>query len=145
MQVQHSYNSSTNGWILLTHVSTLSVTKERPQILLGKNRTHDFRTSRCAGYLLDHSGDEGYCTLTLIAMQGHKKLYYCGTHCKMRYYDWSIRTVSVKDIVTYLLAFGIYTGSHSYPQEASIVVPAVVSVPDRFSWQLRPDSRDIMI
>ena len=26
----------------------------------GKNRTHDFRTSRCAAYLLDHSGDE--CT-----------------------------------------------------------------------------------
>ena len=24
----------------------------------GKNRTHDFRTSRCAGCLLDHSGDE---------------------------------------------------------------------------------------
>ena len=24
----------------------------------GKNRTHDFRTSRCAGYLLDHSGDK---------------------------------------------------------------------------------------
>ena len=24
----------------------------------GKNRTHDFRTSRCAGYLLDHLGDE---------------------------------------------------------------------------------------
>ena len=24
----------------------------------GKNRTHDFRTSRCAAYLLDHSGDE---------------------------------------------------------------------------------------
>ena len=24
----------------------------------GKNRTHDFRTSRCVGYLLDHSGDE---------------------------------------------------------------------------------------
>ena len=57
MQVQHYYNSSTNGWILLTHVPTLSVTKERTQILLGKNRTHDFRTSRCAGYLLDHSGD----------------------------------------------------------------------------------------
>ena len=34
MQVQHSYNSSTNGWILLTHVPTLSVTKERTQILL---------------------------------------------------------------------------------------------------------------
>ena len=25
----------------------------------GKNRTHDFRTSRCASCLLDHSGDEG--------------------------------------------------------------------------------------
>ena len=24
-----------------------------------KNRTHDFRTSRCTGYLLEHSGDEG--------------------------------------------------------------------------------------
>ena len=24
----------------------------------GKNRTHDFRTSRCAGYLPDHSSDE---------------------------------------------------------------------------------------
>ena len=24
----------------------------------GKNRAHDFRTSRCAGYLLDHSGDD---------------------------------------------------------------------------------------
>ena len=24
----------------------------------GKNRTHDFRTSRCAAYLLDHLGDE---------------------------------------------------------------------------------------
>ena len=34
MQVQHSYNSSTNGWILLTHVPTLSATKERKQILL---------------------------------------------------------------------------------------------------------------
>ena len=29
----------------------------------GKNRTHDFRTSRCAGYLLDH-----YCKRT-----GHKE------------------------------------------------------------------------
>ena len=34
MQVHHSYNSSTNGWILHTHVPTLSVTKERTQILL---------------------------------------------------------------------------------------------------------------
>ena len=60
MQVQHSYyNLSTNGWILFTHVPTLSVTKERTQkSYFGKNRTHDFRTSRCAAYLLDHSGDK---------------------------------------------------------------------------------------
>ena len=80
--------------------------KKEHKSYFGKNRTHDFRTSRCAGYLLDHSGDEDckyktsswhlngfpdgsnivgsvnniipgrspplYCTLTLIAMQGHQ-------------------------------------------------------------------------
>ena len=35
--------------------------KKEHKFYFGKNRTHDFRTtSRCAGYLLDHSGDEGY-------------------------------------------------------------------------------------
>ena len=33
--------------------------KNEQKSYFGKNRTHDFRTSRCAGYLLDHSGDEG--------------------------------------------------------------------------------------
>ena len=33
--------------------------KKKPKSYFGKNRTHDFRTSRCADYLLDHSGDEG--------------------------------------------------------------------------------------
>ena len=32
--------------------------KKEHKSYFGKNRTHDFRTSRCAGYLLDHSGDE---------------------------------------------------------------------------------------
>ena len=32
--------------------------KKKHKSYLGKNRTHDFRTSRCAAYLLDHSGDE---------------------------------------------------------------------------------------
>ena len=32
--------------------------KKEDKSYFGKNRTHDFRTSRCAGYLLDHSGDE---------------------------------------------------------------------------------------
>ena len=32
--------------------------KKEHKSYFGKNRTHDFRTSRCAAYLLDHSGDE---------------------------------------------------------------------------------------
>ena len=32
--------------------------KKQQKSYFGKNRTHDFRTSRCADYLLDHSGDE---------------------------------------------------------------------------------------
>ena len=35
--------------------------KKEHKSCFGKNRTQDFRTSRCAGYLLDHSGDM-YCT-----------------------------------------------------------------------------------
>ena len=31
--------------------------KKEHKSCFGKNRTHDFRTSRCADYLLDHSGD----------------------------------------------------------------------------------------
>ena len=33
--------------------------KKEHKSYFGKNRTHDFRTNRCAGYLLDHSGVEG--------------------------------------------------------------------------------------
>ena len=32
--------------------------KKEHKSYFGKSRTHDFRTSRCAAYLLDHSGDE---------------------------------------------------------------------------------------
>ena len=32
--------------------------KKEHKSYFGKNRTHDFRTSRCAAYLLDHSGEE---------------------------------------------------------------------------------------
>ena len=34
------------------------VRKKEHKSYFGKNRTLEFRTSRCAGYLLDHSGDE---------------------------------------------------------------------------------------
>ena len=33
--------------------------KKEHKSYFGENRTHDFRTSRCAGYLLDHSGITG--------------------------------------------------------------------------------------
>ena len=32
--------------------------KKQQKSYFVKDRTHDFRTSRCAGYLLDHPGDE---------------------------------------------------------------------------------------
>ena len=35
-----------------------SLRKKEHKFYFFKNRTHDFRTSRCAGYLLDHSGDK---------------------------------------------------------------------------------------
>ena len=59
MQVQHSYNSSTPmvEFYLLTFPRFPLREKEHKSYFC-KNRTHDFRTSRCAGYLLDHSGDE---------------------------------------------------------------------------------------
>ena len=34
--------------------------KKEHKSYFGKNRTHDFRISRCAGYLLDHSGGTRY-------------------------------------------------------------------------------------
>ena len=37
-----------------------SLRKKEHKPYFGKNRTYDFRTSRCAGYLLDHSGDESF-------------------------------------------------------------------------------------
>ena len=40
--------------------------KKEHKSYFGKNRTHDFRTSRCAVYLLDHSGDEGTTKLNRI-------------------------------------------------------------------------------
>ena len=38
--------------------------KKEHKSYFGKNRTHDFRTSRCTGYLLDHSGDYMYSIYT---------------------------------------------------------------------------------
>ena len=42
--------------------------KKEHKSYFGKNRTHDFRTSRCAAYLLDHSGDERCCTVNTCSL-----------------------------------------------------------------------------
>ena len=48
--------------------------KKEHNSYFGTNRTHDFRTSRCAGYLLDHSGDEGYAFKMFFNYNGFKSL-----------------------------------------------------------------------
>ena len=48
--------------------------KKEHKSYFGKNRTHDFRTSRCAAYLLDHSGD--YEVITILEFS-YKPTNYC--------------------------------------------------------------------
>ena len=48
----------------------------------GKNRTHGFRSSRCAGYLLDHSGDEG--SLGWDRQRDYNSAFIGHTHRKSR-------------------------------------------------------------
>ena len=43
--------------------------KKEHKSYFGKNRTHDFRTSRCADYLLDHSGDDYHRGTRINAMK----------------------------------------------------------------------------
>ena len=59
IQVQHSYTTRQPmvEFYLLTF-PRFPLRKKEHKSYFGKNRTHDFRTSRCAAYLLDHSGDE---------------------------------------------------------------------------------------
>ena len=42
--------------------------KKEHKSYFGKNQTHDFRTSKCAGYLLDHSGGECDRTNTSVSI-----------------------------------------------------------------------------
>ena len=55
--------------------------KKEHKSYFSKNQTHDFRTSRCAGYLLDHSGDEGTVCRIYSCSQSYRyslipKLYH---------------------------------------------------------------------
>ena len=48
-----------NQWLNFTYTfPRLPLQKKEHKSYFGKNWTHDFRTTRCAGYLLDHSGVE---------------------------------------------------------------------------------------
>ena len=49
--------------------------KKEHKPYFGKNRTHDIRTSRCAGYLLDHSGDEQLYTIYYMLYTIYYTLY----------------------------------------------------------------------
>ena len=74
MQVQHfTTRQPMVEFYLLTFPRFPLRNKERKSYF-GKNRTYDFRTSRCAGYLLDHSGDEGVNLHYTMAMWIHQKL-----------------------------------------------------------------------
>ena len=54
--------------------------KKEHKSYFGKNRTHDFPTSRCAGYLLDHSDDEGF------AMSSVHQVRQINTTCEVSCY-----------------------------------------------------------
>ena len=71
MQVQHSYKTRQPmvEFYLLTF-PRFPLRKKEHKSYFGKNRTHDFRTSRCAGYLLDHSGDDAMCRLGWVSWEG---------------------------------------------------------------------------
>ena len=58
MQVQHSFTTRQPmvEFYLLTF-PRFPLRKKEHKSYFGKNQTYDFRTSRCADYLLDHSGD----------------------------------------------------------------------------------------
>ena len=54
--------------------------KKEHKSYFGKNRTHDFRTSRCAGYPLDHSGDDWY--IHTAQSDPIIRIYYC-SYCML--------------------------------------------------------------
>ena len=56
-----------NQWLNFTYSRPrFPLRKKEHKSYFGKNRTHDFRTSTCAGYPLDHSGGE--CTTTPLCI-----------------------------------------------------------------------------
>ena len=86
-----------NQWLNFTYSRSHAFRYEKKNTnpTFGKNRTHDFRTSRCAAYLLDHSGDD---TLILITMHSHQSWPNITT--VIRSYEYST-TIDKSTIETY--------------------------------------------
>ena len=61
--------------------------KKEHKSYFGKNRIHEFRTSRCAAYLLDHSGDESALPIPHCFRVVHQKIAEAGTKGGMSYLD----------------------------------------------------------
>ena len=57
-----------NLWLNFTYSRSHAFRKKEHKSYFCKNRTHDFRTSRCAAHLLDHSGDESYAVESFRAL-----------------------------------------------------------------------------
>ena len=100
--------------------------KKEHESYFGKNRTHDFRTSRCAAYLLDHSGDEHFWE---DQCEWHRMTRITGPDCVVMYNLINIHTC----IHTYLsgiddeddraglrgyVQFNIHTYIHTYIQKS---------------------------
>ena len=86
--------------------------KKEHKSYFGKNRTHDFCTSRCAGYLLDHSGDEGWQTKT---NRGYK----------FAPLDLCLSTIMVTEPARVRFCFGL-SSPWSFPSRSNILLHYVV-------------------
>ena len=91
--------------------------KKEHKSYFGKDRTHDFRTSRCAAYLLDHSGDD-CCKLSTQCLS--RELCYARTfginlHLLQHTHGASSRSVSffqgcLLELAQQLIATDVCTG-----------------------------------
>ena len=82
--------------------------KKEHKSYFGKNRTHDFRTSRCAAYLLDHSGDNIGCKDKIpmvVTLPGRSPPLYCVCVCVFSSHSfWTSSSLDVPAGVIHLLS-----------------------------------------
>ena len=81
--------------------------KKEHKSYFGKNRTHDFRTSRCAAYLLDHSGDE-----RLQPVGNPVKYHVCSDFVLIAFVMYV--TTTMCDGVLHCLWFALFSGDPAW-------------------------------